>query len=72
MIARNLEADVLRSHFLPVHFVTFFPFRSTDLEICPEMHVNEIPHNRHHKVSPLTKFHQKTQNYIKYEVYENV
>ena len=43
-------------------------------EICPEMHVNEIhlPHNRHHKVSSLMKFHQNTQNYIKYEVYENV
>ena len=38
------------------------------------MHVNEIhlPHNRHHKVSSLTKFHQNTHNYIKYEVYENV
>ena len=36
------------------------------------MHVNEIHlrHNRHHKVSSLMKFHQKTQNYIKYEVYE--
>ena len=43
-------------------------------EICPEMHVNEIhlPHNKHHKVSSLMKFHQNTQNYIKYEVYENV
>ena len=43
-------------------------------EICPEKHVNEIylPHNRHHKVSSLTQFHQNTQNYIKYEVYENV
>ena len=43
-------------------------------EICPEMHVNEIhlPHNRHPKVSSLTKFHQNTQNYIKYEVCENV
>ena len=29
-------------------------------EICPEMHVNEIhrPHNKHHKVSSLMKFHQ--------------
>ena len=37
-------------------------------QICPEMHVNEIlvPHNRHHKVSLLMKFHQNTQNYIKY------
>ena len=44
------------------------------LEICPEMHVNEIhlPHNRHHKVSLLMKFHQNTQNYIKYEVNESV
>ena len=37
-------------------------------EICSEMHVNEIHllHNRHHKVSSLMKFHQNTQNYIKY------
>ena len=43
-------------------------------QICPEMHGNEIhvPHNRHHKVSSLMKFHQNTQNYIKHEVYENV
>ena len=43
-------------------------------QICPEMHGNEIPvhHNRHHKVSSLMKSHQNTQNYIKYEVYENV
>ena len=36
-----------------------------------EMHVNEIhlPHNRHHKVSSLVKFHQNTKLY---EVYENV
>ena len=35
------------------------------LEICPEMHVNEIhiPHNRHHKVSSLMKFHQNTKLY---------
>ena len=47
---------------------------SPDSFICPEMHVNEIhlPHNRHHKVSSLMKFHQNTQNYIKYEVNENV
>ena len=40
----------------------------------PEMHVNEIhlPRNRHHKVSSLMKFNQNTQNYVKYEVYENV
>ena len=44
------------------------------LVVCPEMDVNEIhlPYNRHHKVSSLTKFHHNTQNYIKYEVYENV
>ena len=44
------------------------------MEICPEMLVNEIhlPHNGHHKVSSLMKFHQNTQNYIKHEVYENV
>ena len=49
-------------------------YNSQTHEICPEMHVNEIhlPHNRHHKVSSLIKFHQNTQNYIKYEVYENV
>ena len=48
--------------------------RTLILEICPEMHVNEIhlPHNRHHKVYSLMKFHQNTQNHIKYEVYENV
>ena len=44
------------------------------VEICPEMHVNKIhlPHDRHHKVSSLMKFHKNTQNYVKYEVYENV
>ena len=47
---------------------------STVLEICPEMHINKIhrPHNRHHKVSSLMKFHQNTRNYISCEVYENV
>ena len=47
---------------------------SFPMEICPEMHVNEIhlPHNRHHKVSSLVKFHQETLNYTKCEVYENV
>ena len=35
---------------------------------------NEIhlPHNRHHKVSSIMKFHQNTQNYIKYEASENI
>ena len=47
-----------------------------NLEICPEMHVNEIhlPHNsRHHKVHVLiNEIPPKHTNYIKCEVYENV
>ena len=50
-----------------------FQHTGNKIQICPE-HGNEIhvPHNRHHKVSSLMKSHQNTQNYIKYEVYENV
>ena len=40
----------------------------------PEMHVNEfhLPDKTRHEMSSLMKFHQNTQNYIKYEVYVNV
>ena len=67
---------ILQDFYLPVQDPeTLSSFKSLQgPEIRPEMHVNEIhlPHNRHHKVSSLMKFHQNTQNYITYEVYENV
>ena len=60
----------------PIRLTCLFTvFKGTQSkEICPEMHVNEIhlPHNKHHKLSSLMKFYQNTQNYIQYEVYENV
>ena len=42
--------------------------------ICPDVHVNEIhlPHDSCHKVPSFIKFHQNSQKYVKYEVYENV
>ena len=53
---------------------TYCQIDASRFQICPEMHGNEIhvPLNRHHKVSSLMKSHQNTQNYSKYEVYENV
>ena len=38
-------------------------------QICPEMRVNEMRalYDKHLKVSPFLKSHQKTHNFIKYE-----
>ena len=63
-----------RPRCLPIFMFIQFVILLHKVEIYPEMHVNEIhlPHTRHHKVSSLTKFHQNTQTYIRYEVYENI
>ncbi len=43
---------------------------SKTIQICPGLTANEmhVPHDRHHKVSPLIKVHQNTSNSVKYEV----
>ena len=45
-------------------------FFTTQLEICPEMKVNEMQalYDKHHKVSSFPKSHQNTYNFVKYEV----
>ena len=46
-----------------------FSFPS-DLEICPEMHANEMHelYNTHQKVSPTLNSYQNTNNSVKHEV----
>ena len=47
-----------------------FPFVEPAAILCPGLNANEIqvPHDKHHKVSPLVKSHQNTRNSLKYEV----
>ena len=44
------------------------------LQTCPGLNANEmhVPHDRHHKVSSLIKFHQNTPNSVKYEDRSNM